>query len=139
MMGEAKVSQDGFDMPLTRKWLDQLRAAIDWAGGDEIPEGHRKIIQRALEQSLLDAMEYVDRQEILANEGAPWKPQEIDALKRSLDRLDPPRDWTQEQNNRKIIQARFKRSEKGIRRKAAELGLADRIDYWLSKSVHGFE
>lgn len=123
----------------TEKWIDQLRAALDYLNSDDIAEEHRKTLKRATETVLLDATEELEKHQSTANDGKPWKDAEIEVLRGVLEKAGMAKSWQEERDNVDTAAARLKRSAKAVKRKAVELGLGANVDYWLARGRHGIE
>lgn len=123
----------------TEKWIDQLRAALDYLNSDSIADEHRKALKRATETALLDATEELEKHQSTANDGKPWKDAEIEVLRGVLEKAGIAKNWQEERDNVDTAAARLKRSAKAVKRKAVELGLGANVDYWLARGRHGVE
>jgi hypothetical protein len=125
-------------MSETEMWIEALRGAIDDASSDDIKEKHRKTIRRSLEASLLEALQNLERQETLANEGKAWKASETEMLKKFLENKQAARSYQEASEVLGTISLRLKRSRQTVARKATELELGEKVDFWLSKARYGF-
>jgi hypothetical protein len=123
----------------TEKWIDQLRATLDYLNSGDIAEEHRKTLMRATEAALLDATEELERHQSTENDGKQWKDAEIEALRGCLMEGGMAKNYQTADDNLATASARLKRSEKAVKRKAIELGLGAHVNYWLARGRLGLE
>lgn len=117
----------------TEKWIEQLRAALDYLNSDDISEAHRNPLKRATEAAILESTEEFEKHQNTANDGKRWSDAEIEVLRNVLENAGNPKSYNEEFHNLEVASLRLKRSPKIVKRKAVEIGLGKAVDYWLAK------
>ena len=115
----------------TAKWMAAIRAAMAEVDGLTCDETVRSTISRCLMAELVAATERLDGYVSTENDGAKWEKSDLDDLRAVLTGR-VAMSWSEERMNVTEAALRVRRSEKIVRKKAIELGLARAVDYWMN-------
>jgi len=116
------------------KRIEKLRAALEYLIEADIPHEHRETIIDAVRGAHKKEVEWAEEMEATENSGKRWTDEDIAVLRGALP--DIARSHEEGRANIERAALRLRRGENTVKRKAREIGLSDRIDYWYARELH---
>lgn len=117
-------------MNATEKWIGDLNKAMPEIDGLDISERLRKTLKRACASAIVEAEDRLVDNYTRRNEDQPWGDKDSAELKRILDTQDAPLTWSEERMRIEQLALHFGRPGKYMLKKAIELGIGPKLDYF---------